>query len=113
MATCDKRNPKPLRRTIAGVDLVTIPIADYAALLSCKQQLKETQLSVDQFVNGRRSTVDRNPEVAIFLSENFGIMPMKELLQKCKRKFGKERTPSLAAAYRYWQRVRGRASKTV
>lgn len=96
---------------ISGIEVVTIPLADYAALLDCRRKLLETELSIEQFVTGRRSVVDRNPEVAVYLAQNFGLVSMKELLRECRRKFGGSRTPSQSAAYRYWATVRKKSSK--
>lgn len=113
MTISDKGDAKPRRRTVAGVEVVTIPLADYAALLDCKRELQETELTIQQFVTGRKSVIDRNPEVAVYLAQNFGLVPMKDLLQACSRRFGRARTPSQSAAYRYWATVRKKSSKRV
>ncbi len=96
---------------ISGVEVVTIPLTDYAALLDCRRKLQETELTVEQFLSGRKSVIDRNPEVAVYLAQNFGLMPMKDLLRVCRRKFGRQCTPSRSAAYRYWKTVRLKSSK--
>lgn len=55
---------------------------------------------------GSRSAFQNDAEVAKFLAERFGKVPMKPLLEACKQKFGKRRTPSQQAAYRYWRKLR-------
>ena len=97
---------------ISGVEVVTIPLADYAGLLDCKRRLQETELTIEQFVAGRKSIIDRNPEVAVYLVQNFGLVPMNDILRACKRKFSRSRTPSKSAAYRYWATVRKKSSKS-
>ena len=106
-----KTADRPARRVVSGVEVVMIPLADYAALLECRKELQESRLTIQQFITGRRSVIDRNPEVAIFLAKNFGLVPMKDLLRDCRRQFGRNRTPSQSAAYRYWAAVRKRSSK--
>jgi hypothetical protein len=96
---------------VAGVPLVTIPLSDYASLLDCKRQLAERAISHDQVMSPARSVIERNPEVAVFLAQNFGLKSMETILRLCRRQFGKDRTPSRSAAYRYWERLRKEASK--
>lgn len=98
------------RSVVSGVEVVTIPLRDYADLLDSKRQLAERVISHDQVISPRRTKIERNPEVAVFLVEKFGLMPVKDALRLCRRKFGKAATPSLSAAYRYWDRVRKEAS---
>lgn len=104
-----KRFPK--RETIKGIRLVTIPLADYADLLDCKRQLAERIISHEQVMSPKKSKVERNPEMAVFLSQHFGLLPMGEILRRCRRQFGKANTPSQSGAYRYWERLRKAASK--
>lgn len=99
-------SPSVIRRKLAGFDLVTIPLADYVDLLACKRQLSEASISHRQFGKPSRAMVDRNPEVAVFLVQKFGLLPMREILRQCRRRFGKAATPSQSTAYRYWQAVR-------
>ena len=100
----------PKRETIKGVRLITIPLRDYVDLLDCKRQLAERVISHEQVMSPRRSRVERNPEVAVFLAQNFGLLPMDEILRRCRRQFGKAVTPSSTAAYRYWEKLRKAAS---
>ncbi|WP_139812537.1 hypothetical protein [Ensifer aridi] len=103
---------QPQITTIAGVQVVTIPLEHYAELLDCKRMLSERAISHDQLLSPRRSRIERNPEVAVYLAQNFGLLPMGELLRKCRRRFGTPRTPSIAAAYRYWQKIKREAAET-
>lgn len=99
-----------IKSIVAGVSLVTIPLSDYADLLDCKRQLAERAISHDQVMSPARSRIERNPEVAVFLAQNFGLAPMKEILRRCRREFGRSSTPSQSAAYRYWAKLRKEAS---
>ncbi|KAB2773253.1 hypothetical protein F9L00_24805 [Brucella anthropi] len=92
---------------LAGSDFVLIPLNDYVELLNKQRQLAEHQAD-RMIVLGRagRSVIERNPEVAYFFMQNLGQLPMTALLKKCRRRFGNTKTPSLSAAYRYWDKVR-------
>lgn len=100
----------PKLDVISGVKVVTIPLRHYAELLESKRKLAERAVSEKQVMLPYRSKIERNPEVAVFLVEKFGLMPVKDALRLCRREFGKAATPSLSAAYRYWDRVRKEAS---
>lgn len=97
------------RQTLGGVEVVTIPLCDYEDLLSAKRLLAETCIDVTQFVEPKRSLISRHPEVASFLTQKFGKLPMAEILRQCRRRFGKHATPSKSAAYSYWQSLRRKA----
>lgn len=90
---------------IGGIAVVTIPVRDYEKLLIKSQQLEIQQLRLKHFTPGR-SSIDRNPEVASYLADNLGLVPLKELLNCCTLRFGSDLTPSRSAAYRYWARLR-------
>lgn len=106
--TCRPRN-RQKSRVISGVEVVTIPLQDYADLLDSKRQLAERAIRDRRVMSPRRSKIERNPEVAIFLADKFGSMSVKDALRLCLRKFGKAATPSPSAAYRYWDRIRKEA----
>lgn len=92
---------------LAGSDFVLIPLNDYVELLNKQRQLAEHQADSHIILgNAGKSRLDRNPEVAYFFMQNLGRYPMGEILKKCRRRFGASKTPSLAAAYRYWDKVR-------
>lgn len=97
---------EPQPATISGIEVVTIPLADYAALLACKARLAELDANLLQLSAPRKGIIDRNPEVAVFLATRFGTLPVSVVLKQCRRTFGAARTPSRSAAYRYWQRIR-------
>ena len=101
------------RATIAGVEVVTIPATDYAALLDCRRQLSELQIRSRNFMNPERgrSPIERDAAVAAFLSDRLGTMTMVKALAECEAEFGPDRTPSHSAVHRYWQRLRVAASK--
>ena len=94
------------RWAIEGVELVTIPLADYLSLIACKKRMLEVESASLQLVSSSKGRIDQNPEVAIYLAQNFGMVPMVRLLKQCQKTFGKDRTPSKSAAYRYWSQLR-------
>lgn len=98
-------------REVEGIELVTIPLADYVHLVRCKQRLMESQISHEQLLKPVQGSIEYNPEVATFLAMRFGVKPMKVILKECRRRFGKGMTPSQSAAYRYWQKLRNEAVK--
>lgn len=103
----------PIVATIAGVEVVTIPLADYAALVECRRRLEAidatTAAAVRRFAVPPRSPVEADREVADFLMERFGLTPMDAIRAECLERFGRDRTPSRTAAYEFWQRLRRRA----
>lgn len=97
---------KPAYATVMGVPVVTIPLKDYAALLASQRELAERSLSLNSLQQSRRSVIERNPEVAMFLIQRLGLEPMPAILKACRKEFGRHRTPSRSAAYRYWMKIR-------
>jgi hypothetical protein len=100
----------PLAATIAGVEVVTIPLSDYRDLLDCRRQLAELRVRADPKMRTARSPLDCDPELAAFLAERFGRMPVDRALDQCRARFGQARTPSRSAAFRFWDRLRGAKS---
>jgi hypothetical protein len=94
------------KRLISGIEVVTIPLSDYAALLKSKRDLAESAISAEQLVKPRRGRIDRDPEIAVYLALNLGLKSVKLLRKDCQRKFGASRTPSVQAIYRHWERLR-------
>lgn len=95
----------PFHATIAGVAVVTIPVSDYAALLESKVRLAE--LGDDgPYHPLSRSPLENDVEVKAFFVERVGKATMVDLLRDCRLRFGQVRTPSKAAAYRFWARLR-------
>lgn len=95
-------------QTIEGVAVVTIPLSDYRDLLKCRKLLSMKEISHSQLQRPARSSIERNPEVAVFLTMRFGLMPMHQILKECKKEFGAKLTPSRQAGYRYWDKVRNK-----
>ncbi|NRF09402.1 hypothetical protein [Agrobacterium pusense] len=94
---------------IEGVAVVTIPLADYKSLLEVKRLYAEANRREKQFQAPRRGMIDRNPQVAVFLAENFGTKPVDTILHECEARFGAACTPSKSAAYRYWDALKDNA----
>eukprot|EP01037_Dinobryon_pediforme_P024029 gene24029-25674_t len=54
------------------------------------------------FVRPTRSPIEADTEVAHFLAERFGLMPIAEIIAECRAKYGPGRTPGRSAAHRFW-----------
>ena len=108
VAPTDGARPNlPCTATIADVEVVTIPLADYAALLACRDRLA----AIEPTPSGTslpRSPIERDAEVARFLTGRLGTGTIEEARAACVERFGHARTPSASALHRYWQRVRAR-----
>ena len=97
---------RPPVATIAGVEVVTIPLADYAALLDCRRQLAALHATRERSTASPRSRIGRDPELATFLAECFGRMLLYEAHAAARERFGAKRAPSRSAIDRYWRRLR-------
>jgi hypothetical protein len=102
----NKEPLQPIFATISGIAVVTIPADDYARLLDQSRQLAEWHVNNQQLIKPSRSSINRDPEVAVFLANGFGLKPVASLLKECKKRFGAARTPSQNSAYRYWESLR-------
>ena len=91
---------------IAGVAVVTIPVAEYAALLDCRRKLAESGARERAFNVVSKSPIERDPEVAAFLASRFGLATVKLIREECRALFGPARTPTPSSTYRYWSRLR-------
>lgn len=91
---------------VAGVHVVTIPLAEYADLLECRRFRDLHRSRTGRYAPAPRSPIECDPAVATFLEQRFGKASLKVILEECRRDFGAGRTPSRAAAGRYWQRLR-------
>lgn len=96
---------KPAVATISGVEVVTIPLTNYAELLDCQRRLAAVEVTPERFAADLTSRVDRDPEVAAFLIDCFGRMILKEAYTACLDRFGPERTPGRSTIYRYWHKI--------
>ena len=103
---------RPPTATIAGVKVVTIPLADYAALLDSRRRLAESEVrSRPYFSSPTRSPIDRDPVLAVFLAERLVRMDAMEAWRQCHDHFGGARAPSKSAVYRYRDRIRAAAPR--
>ena len=91
---------------VAGVELVTIPATEYAALLDCRRQLAECEARQRAFKVSSNSPIERDAAVAAFLAGRFGQATGTVIRAECLALFGPDRTPSRSAIYRYWGRLR-------
>lgn len=96
---------------LGGVEVVTIPAADYADLLDCRRRLAELSASRRAFERPSKSPIERDAEVATFLASRFGAATVKTIRAECAAKFGADRTPPRSSIYRYWARLRGDHSR--
>lgn len=95
------------------VELVTIPALEYENLLDCRRRLDEISERLAALAKAPRSPMERDEQVATFISEQLGKMHVDNLLTACLEQFGWKRTPSKSAVYRYWKRLREGTSKPV
>lgn len=101
-------DPEPVRRTIEGVELVTIPLDHYAELLACRRLVAENNLRQGA-PPGAAGRIDRDPEVATFLVETFAGRSLHDVYALCVERFGTERSPSRLSIQRFRERVVGSA----
>ena len=92
--------------TISGVEVVTIPLAHYAALLDCQRRMLTGAITPQRLNADLRCRIDRDPEVASFLADCLGRMLLKEAVAACRDRFGPERSPPQSTIQRYWARLR-------
>lgn len=91
---------QPDREAVGGVQVVTIPLADYAELLAAKERLE--RLKLPKLTRLPASPIERRPEVRDFILERFGKMKDVEIIAKCKETFGW--APSTSAIDRFFHR---------
>ncbi len=96
---------EPIRSTVAGIELVTIPVSHYAELLECKRQLAAAGISDLRRTADLRSRIERDPEVAAFLAECLGTRLLKDTYASCLERFGPGRTPGKTTIQRFWKRL--------
>ena len=102
----------PETHQVAGVDVVTIPAAEYADLLDCRRRLAELKLVRRRFKTPSTSRIDRDPEVAVFIAERLGMQYLHTIREECLKRFGADRTPGLSTIHRYWERLRRRPARS-
>lgn len=93
------------------IPVVTIPSAEYAALLEAKKRIDAIDARERRYPVPPRSPIQVDAEVAAFFRERFGKMRMEAIITDCASLFGKRRTPSRTAAYAFWKRLREGISK--
>jgi len=93
------------------IPVVTIPSAEYAALLEAKKRIDAIDARERRYPVPPRSPIQVDAEVAAFFRERFGKMRMEAIITDCASLFGKRRTPSRTVAYDYWKRLREGISK--
>gem|GEM_PF-2711523 len=54
---------------------------------------------------GPKSKFEKAPELAAFVKEHLGKMPLREISKQAKRQFGKHRAPGKSAIHSYWQKT--------
>lgn len=96
--------PEVQRRTVAGVELVTIPLWHYVDLLQRAGGVGVAALNVESWKHSRFA-IDRDEEVRQFFIDNLDEKSVTVLVAESRLKFGKKRTPSVASIYRWRQYV--------
>lgn len=96
--------PIPLgRASLRGVDIVTIPLAEYSALLADHEEL--ARIVAKRPKGLPRSPIARNPDLRAFVEERFGKMELSEIAVACAEQFSKK-APSKSAIHRFLHRDR-------
>ncbi len=108
-AAADASAASSIVSTIAGIQVVTIPLAEYAELLDCRRRVGVQSDAARRLAVPPRSPIEKDAEVAAFFIERLGQADMLTILTECRKRFGSERTPSRTAAYDFWQRMRRQA----
>lgn len=96
----------PESATELPIPVVTIPLAEYSALLEAKKRIDVIDTRERRYPVPPRSPIQVDAEVATFFRERFGKERMEAIITDCASRFGKRRTPSRTAAYAYWKRLR-------
>jgi hypothetical protein len=89
--------------SVAGIPVVTIPLAEYEDLLQLRRRIAE--LSPPALAPLPRSPIEVNHEISTFIDARLGKMFISEIAKACRQEFG-DRAPSKSAIHRYWQRRR-------
>ena len=94
--------PTPLgRASLRGVEVVTIPLAEYSALLADHEEL--ARILAQRSKGLPRSPIDRDPDLKAFIQERLGKMEISEIAAACAAKFG-QKAPSRSAIHRFLHR---------
>lgn len=88
---------------IGGVEVVTIPLSDFAELLACRKRLERIERAGRSRSHYRASPIDSDPELKAFILRRLGSTPLVDIAADCKKAFG-DRAPSASAIHRFWQR---------
>lgn len=97
-----KASPLRLGRSKVGdLQVITIPLTDYASLLDAQKRL--LALTVRKFP---RSPIDRDPILASFIRDRIGRMELTQIISDCVSEFGK--SPSRSAISRFSMRIRAK-----
>ena len=93
----------PLVATIAGIEVVTIPLHDYADLIRGRNRLM--LLEKDSGFRRRmgRSPIDKDAKIKAFIIERLGKLRLVDIAAACKEAFG-QRAPSKSAIHRFQHR---------
>lgn len=88
---------------------ISVPLSKYRELMDFKRRAVEMR-TPSRFP---KSPIEQDPEIAVYLCEQFGKRRVVTILEDCAKVYGWKRTPSISAAYRYWRRIRDEHSKGV
>lgn len=61
---------------------------------------------LDTFLHPRRSRIENDREIAVFLVERFGLLSLEEIVREGRARFGSDRVPSRSSIHRFWMRLR-------
>jgi hypothetical protein len=107
--TSDLESALPLGPAkVQGVEVVTIPLSEYADLLAAHRRLAEVEPSgrpvKRRLLAKPASPIDADPEISAFVAARLGKMTQKAILAACVAEFGPRRAPSKSAIGRFYQR---------
>lgn len=93
---------KPMRvgNALCKVKVVTIPAAEYAALLAAQDDL--ARILAKRPKSFPRSPIDQHEDLAAFIVARWGTMTIDNLAQECAKTF--QHAPSRSAIHRFMSR---------
>lgn len=69
-------------------------------------EIAKARLRRLELVGGRRTRVELDADVALFLALAMPTMIGAEAHKLCLERYGKDRTPSRSAIHRFWKKLR-------
>lgn len=91
-------------------EVVTLPKADYEALLRDRAELQRLRgFTAGPVCLSPKARFSRDTELVGFLNQNALTMTVDQLWRAARERFGEDRAPARASVGRYMKRVRAEA----